>query len=296
MGTRKFRRNRYCFRIAIIAVLIVATVLGLLVLMRKEPPSIPLKDISKKQVPKVAHISIDDATMIFQDIWWHGYDSIFDNEILDELQQLHEEYGIKVTLYVFGELEGFAMWDFPLTYKKEFVENADWLRLGFHSGADCDPKEDYSSLKDFKEDYERVERTLRKLAGDDGVTPVLRLHNWYATEEMVTYLQEQGNIALLCRDDKEASYNLTEEQMEELYSSRDGKLETEEMTYYATDLRLEKTEDITDSLEVRKNDRIIIIFTHAWSFEDSSGQLEEAVQWLWDNGYQFSDLESVVEE
>ena len=169
------------------------------------------------------------------------------------------------------------------------------MQLGFHSGADCDPKEDYTSLQEFKEDYDRVESALWRLTGGDSVTSVLRLHNWYATEEMVEYLQQQGTAALLCRDSEEASYNLTEEQVKELYTSRDGKLEVAGMTYYVTDLRLEK-ENIVDTLEERKNDRVIVLFTHAWSFEENSEKLEESIQWLLENEYQFSDLEPVVEE
>ena len=61
------------------------------------------------------------------------------------------------------------------------------------------------------------------------------------------------------------------------------------------DLRLEK-ENIVDTLEERKNDRVIVLFTHAWSFEENSEKLEEAIQWLLENEYQFSDLEPVVEE
>ena len=297
MGTRCTKRNRNRFRIigVVCTVLILAVTLGILVFMKNEKAE-PFVGNSKKQPPKTAHISIDDATMIFQDIWWHEYDSIFDNEILGTLQELHEKYGVKVTLYVFGELEEFAIWDFPLTYKSEFRENADWLQIGFHSGADCDPEEDYASFKEFTEDYERVESALWRLAGGDSVTSVLRLHNWYATEEMTAYLETQGITALLCRDNEEVSYDLTKEQAEELYASRDGKLETEEMTYYATDLRLEKTEDITAALEEHKKDRVIIIFTHAWSFEENSEKLEEAVQWLLQEEYQFSDLQPVVEE
>ncbi len=296
MGTRKFGRNKYCFRTVIIAVLIIATVSGLLFVMRKEPPSSPLRDIRKKQLPKVAHISLDDATMIFQDIWWHEYDSIFDNEILGELQGLHEEYGIKVTLYVFGELESFAIWDFPLEYKAEFRENADWLQIGFHSGADCESEEDYQSQQEFEMDYNRTQSAIWRLAGGESVTSVLRLHNWYATEEMVAYLQEEGITALLCRDSEEASYHLTEDQVEKLYGSRDGAVEVDGITYYVTDVRLEKAENIIDILEEHKKDRVIVIFTHAWCFAENSEKLEEAVQWLVENEYQFSDLKPVEEE
>ena len=123
MGTRKFRRNRYCFRAVIIGVLIVATVLGILFAVRNEAPSSQIRTVSKKQVPKIARISIDDATSIFQNIIWAEYDSIFDNEILGTLQNFHEEYDIKVTLYVFGESGEFAIWDFPQNYKDEFMNN-----------------------------------------------------------------------------------------------------------------------------------------------------------------------------
>lgn len=296
MGTRKLGRSKHYFRIVIIAVLIFASVFGFLFIMQNENPNSPIRDVSKKQLPKVAHISLDDATMIFQDIWWHDYDSIFDNKILGTLQELHEEYGIKVTLYVFGELEEFAIWDFPLTYKSEFRENADWLQLGFHSGADCEPKEDYASQKEFEGDYKRVESALWRLAGGGSVTSVLRLHEWYATEEMTTYLKEQGVTALLCRDSREASYHLTEEQTEALYTSRDGKLEVDGITYYVTDLRLENEEDIIAALEEHKKDRTIVIFTHAWCFEENDEKLEEAIQWLIKKGYQFSNLKPMPEE
>lgn len=286
MGTRRTKRNRNRFRgisIAVCVALLAGAIgTGLFFICRKPE--------------KKAHISIDDATMIFQDIWWHEYDSIFENETLGTLQALHEEYDLKVTLYVFGELEEFAIWDFPLTYKSEFRENAYWLQIGFHSGADCGPKEDYASQKEFEEDYRRVESAICRVAGWESVTSVLRLHEWYATEKMIAFLKEQGITALLCRDSKEASYHLTEEQTDALYASRDGKLEVDGITYYATDLRLEKEEDITTVLEEHKKDRTIVIFTHAWCFEENSKKLEEAIQWLEEEGYQFSDLKLVPEE
>ncbi|MBQ9135764.1 MAG: hypothetical protein IJX66_06705 [Lachnospiraceae bacterium] len=273
-----------------------AAVLGILVFVGKNEKAEPFVSNSKKQPLKTAHISIDDATSIFQNIVWEGYDSIFENETLGTLQELHEKYDIKVTLYVFGEMESLAIWDFPLTYKDEFRENADWLQIGFHSGEDCDPQEDYATQQEFETDYERTESALWRLAGGDSVTSVLRLHNWYATEKMAAYLQEQGITALLCRDSEEASYSLTEEQTEELYASRDGKLEVGGLTYYVTDIRLEREEDIVATLEERKKDRMLVIFTHEWCFKENSEKLEAAVQWLVQEEYLFSDLKPVEEE
>lgn len=237
---------------------------------------------------KKAHISIDDATMIFQDIYRRGYESIFENEILDKLRGLHEKYGVKVTLYVFEELDEFAIWDMPLNYRQEFRENADWLQIGFHSVTEDLPE---TWTGDFAAEYSRTESAVMRFASEKSVAKVLRLHYWYATEEMVAYLKEAGVTGLLCRDSDEMSYNLTEEQVKKLYSSRDGVLKADGMTYYVTDIRLENTEDIKKALEEREKDRIIVIFTHAWCFEKNYSKLEEASAWLSQKEYQFSYLD-----
>ena len=281
MGTRRVKRNRNRFRIVvIISLLLLLALLGAGLFFVLHKPE------------KKAHISIDDATLIFQNIYWEEYDSIFENEILGKLQELHEQYGIKVTLYVFEELEEFAIWDMPLEYKKEFRENADWLQIGFHSIADSAPE---TWEKDFEEEYSKTESAIIRFAGEKSVAKVLRLHYWYATDEMVACLQEAGVTGLLCSDSGVPSYNLTEEQAEKLYSSRDGVLETDGMTYYATDIRLEDTKDITVALEERKKDRFIVIFTHAWCFEENCDKLEEAAAWLAEAEYQFTNLEETEE-
>lgn len=292
MGTRKFKRNKYCIRIVILLLLTVIPLYGLFSFVEQskydKPPVITVR---RGKVPKKVHFSVDDATSIFQNIWWENYDSIFENEILGTLQKLHVKYDIKVTLYLFGELETFAIWDFPLKYQEELAENADWLHIGFHSGEDCNSEEDYADIREFQQDYERAQSTFQQLIGEKGVTTVLRLHNWYATEEMTAYLQEEGVTALLCRDSEDSCYDLTEEQTRALYGSRDGVLEKDGLLYYATDIRLEKTENIFEVLEKSRYDRVLVIFTHAWCFQENSDKLTEAVQWLWQKGYEFTDLE-----
>ena len=66
--------------------------------------------------------------------------------------------------------------------------------------------------------------------------------------------------------------------------------------YKRQDIRLEREEDIVATLEERKKDRVLVIFTHAWCFEENSEKLEEAVQWLVQEEYLFSDLKPVEEE
>ncbi len=278
MGTHSIKRSGNRFRIVMAAgimLLAVAVLAGGIFFL-------------KRPVVKTAHISVDDATMIFQDIYWNRYDSIFENQILGKLKELHDEYGMKVTLYVYYKLETFSLQDMPEDYYEEFEENADWLRIGFHSGTELEPDE---SIRDFMTAYANTQEEIKRFAGETTTTKILRLHYWKATDEMVEFLLSQGIKGLLCQDEKTISYDLTQEQIEKLYATRDGILKTDDMIYYVTDIRLETTENINTVLKEKRNDRVLVIFTHAWCFMDNSEKLEEAVRELSEAGYSFEWLE-----
>ena len=283
MGTRSAGRNKNHIGIIILLILLAAAGVCALFLF-------PGRD----KVKRTAHISLDDATEIFLDIYREKYDSIFDNAVLGKLKYLHETYGITVDLYVFGQLDEFEMWDMPVSYREEFCENAEWLKIGYHSITEENPALDGRTFEAFQEEYARIDSAIRRFAGGESVAHVLRLHYWYATKEMVAYLKEQGVTGLLCSDRGGPSYDLDEKQAEKLYKSRDGSLKEEDITYYATDIRLEDVRDIEAALEEHRKDRIIVIFTHAWCFAENYDKLETAIRWLWQEGYQLSNLESMA--
>lgn len=278
MGTRGAKRTK---NYKIIRFVIFLMILGIIIT--------GIVMIYKKPVKQV-HFSIDDATLILQDIQYHEYDSIFDNPILQDLRNLHEDYGVVVTLYVFGELADYAIWDTSLTYKNEFRANADWLKIGFHSGSDLTPKQDYANIDEFAYKLRRTNSAICRLAGEESLSPVLRLHYWYAGDEEVGILKQEGITGLLCNDNEGGSYNLTKEQVLKLNTSRDGILRSNEITYYKTDIRLENVDEITEYLEEHKKDRMVVIFTHAWCFMDNAHKLKEAVLWFAEKEYQFTDL------
>lgn len=294
MGTRSVRRNSNRNRIKIvilIVMLVIATALGVYIFFAVKEEKMP-KDIlnREKTITRYAHFSIDDATQIFQDISFHGYESIFENEVLGDLLNLHKKYGLKVTLYVFGELDDFCLWDFPTTYKQEFEENSDWLKIGYHSMKEENPQKIKGTEKEFISDFERVNRTIIQIAGEKSLTHTLRLHYWYAPEWMVQDMKERGVTGLLCSDAGKLSYDLNGQQQDNLYASRDGKLRGH-IQYYVTDIRLEKTDDVEASLTDKKGDRIKVVFTHAWCYMDNKDKTEIAIRWLVNHRYQFTFLE-----
>lgn len=276
--TRKFKNYRRIIAVICIVILLCTGTVG------------GYFAVKYYSVPKTAHVSLDDATSIFMEIYREEPESIFDNAILGKLQYLHDTYGLKVTLYVYEMLDDFAIWQMPLDYKKEFRENADWLKIGFHSISEDNPQMLGMTLKEFENEYSRTVSAIDRFAGYSSLAKVLRLHYWYATPEMTDFLGQQGVTGLLCSEEPLQSYSLTEKDEKKLYGSRDGKLE-KETTYFVTDLRLENEENIEKALEELEKDHIIVLFTHAWCFDENYNKMEKAVKWLTQEQYEFSFLE-----
>lgn len=83
---------------------------------------------------KVVHFSFDDVFDVFKDLHKNvdQYESVFDNEFLNDLKVLHKEYGAKFSLYIYEKDDSFNLADMPVRYKEELRKNSDWLKFGFH--------------------------------------------------------------------------------------------------------------------------------------------------------------------
>lgn len=237
------------------------------------------------------HFSVDDATQIFQEITLKKYDSIFEQPILGQLHKLHNSYGLKCTLYLYENVGDYNISQMPDTYKTEFQENVDWLKLSYHGYNENNPEEIGLSQQQFTESYIRVCEEIKRFAGEESLSGTLRLHYWYATEEMVDFLDEKGVQAILCPDSQAAGYDLTEEENNILNESVAGLYEGD-ILYYKTDLRYENIENVKKSFGNRIEDPIIVVFTHAWCFEENVDKIESSMNWLVENGYQFTFLEN----
>lgn len=237
------------------------------------------------------HFSIDDATQIFQDITINQSDSIFEQPVLKELQKNHESYDIKCTLYIYENLDDYNISQMPDIYRDEFVENAEWLKLGFHGYDEYNPAETGITQQEFEASYDRVCEEIRRFAGEESVTQTLRLHYWYGTEDMLDFLDSKGVRAVLCPDSSTIGYDLTEDENNMLKQSESGVFE-DNIIYYKTDMRYENIEKVKDAFEQYKEDQIIVVFTHAWCFEENASKIEDSMEWLTENGYKFTFLEN----
>lgn len=262
--------------------------------------------VSTNSSRKVVHISFDDVVCVLKDLKENScyYESIFKNTFLKELKALHDEYGACFSLYVFEEYGDFHIEDMPILYKKEFRENSDWLKFGFHSkGPDFDKN---MSLSDFKTSFFNVQKAITHFADSNSLSPVLRLHYYSANDSMVNFMYQTGIVkGLLGADDNRVSYDLSLKENElfgrNFYLRKD-------MKYFKTNLRLENVWLINYSLSCLQNRDTLVIFTHEWAYLPQTSRqwisrtihslsisvnwrnrskLRRSIKWLKDHEYQF---------
>jgi len=121
---------------------------------------------------------IDDHSFFFRDIARNKYKSLFDCFYLAKLRELHRNFGVKINLNCFNTTpeRDFSLSMFPDTYKSEFEDNADWLRLAFHSENEF-PDIPYlnATPEQLAADFDLVAGELKRIAGR-AYTAGLQIH------------------------------------------------------------------------------------------------------------------------
>ncbi len=78
---------------------------------------------------KYVHISIDDVTNSLLRLKNTEYTSLYDEPFFAWLKTLHDTYGAKFSLYTYVNV----LEHVPDTYKDDFAEAKDWLKIGLHA-------------------------------------------------------------------------------------------------------------------------------------------------------------------
>lgn len=231
------------------------------------------------------HISMDDSNGIFEDLTNNEdkYDSIFEQPILNYVKELHDKYGIVISFYVFYSWNvndgDFSLSQATNKFADEFTENSDWLKFGFHA-KDASAYEELSA-KEALDYYDKTIHELVRITGSrDCIDHFVRLDRYIADEETVLALQktDEGiNGLLIAEYQKEyrQSYALTYDEMKECYD-KDVYLDTNNILYTPTDIRLENIESDNEFYEVLanvSNQPNIIIFTHEWQLQKENAQI-----------------------
>lgn len=216
------------------------------------------------------HFSVDDCIEIFKELTdkQDCFKSMFDQPILGYLKELHEAYGIKVSLYCFYEdLNGFNLSQATDLYAKEFMDNSDWLKLGFH-GKNCHLLYDAASAEEAAQDYTVFIKELQRICGGSAsITKVVRLSGFQGNRDAVLAMRDcsHGIRGLFTADDSRKSYY-----KEADYSSEEDVV-MDAIHYYHTDLRVENCS--WRSIRLPDQQKKSVIFTHEYYLQSQKMQI-----------------------
>ncbi|MBE6367329.1 MAG: hypothetical protein E7052_05400 [Lentisphaerae bacterium] len=135
---------------------------------------------------------IDDHSFLFTDLAKDRPRSAFDHFYLAGLKQIHDKYGLKVTLNTFyhNDHHDFELKDMPDIWRSEFMDNADWLKFSFHSYGEF-PDRPYleTTAEEFGRDWDLVQNEIYRFAGEAAYIPPVVIH-WanihpVAAQEMI---------------------------------------------------------------------------------------------------------------
>lgn len=249
--------------------------------------------ISENQSSNIFHLSFDDTVFIFKDLKENRYDSIFENGTLNWFRELHDRYGVVISCYVYYENSEFNLSQVPNIYHKEFVDNSEWLRFGFHT---VNENTDYRT-GEIVADYKMTVKELERIVGTEAIDNIVRLQMFQGSSaeiKKLVSLDDEPVKGLLTADDDRQSYYLDSTKSTYIYS-HDMYYDSEMKLYFmSTDLRIEYVENIDKKIkELEKdcwNNQIgdLVVFSHEWALNvGNKEKIEKICKYADEKGYRF---------
>ena len=252
---------------------------------------------------------IDDNSFFLRDIAQHGYASIFDCFYLGLLRDLHRKYGTKMVLNIyFTTGDDFTLTQFPETYKGEWRDCSDWLKLTFHAYAN-EPNRPYqhATAHQLATEFDAVAEQILRFAGPDTYVPPTIIH-WGMVPRGAFRALTDRDVKVLSgyfshRPEYpmfDVNYWIDDERSE--YLSRHDALKDFEsgIVFTRVDLICNGTPlpNIVPTLEALRDNpdtaEVMDLMTHEqyfWPFysnyiPDHAERLDTAFRWVTDNGYE----------
>ena len=217
---------------------------------------------------KIIHFSVDDCIEIFKDITINNYNSLFESEYFSFFKELHDKYNAKISLYSFVEYKGFNLKNTTDKFKKEFVNNSNWLKIGFHG---FNENSKYNDKENIKKDYKLFLKYIKRFAGSLNIIDnFVRLHYFSGNLDNMLKIKKLGIKGLLTADDERDNYYLKKNEnifLNRHYIYKDIK---NDIFFIKTNLRIERIENINETLKTIDKNNNLIIFTHEEYLNDKN--------------------------
>ena len=243
--------------------------------------------------------TVDDNIRFLKEITERQYGSLFEHPYLAVYKRLHDELGLKVQLNLFYRtIEG----DFNLSqvtdkYYNEWKQNADWLKLSFHSQWESMKPYEFSGYDEVYTDCKAVHEQIVRFASPDALADTTTVHFCLATSDGLRALADnhvKGLLGLFGNDVMpRTSYELAEEHASLL---RAGKMVVKnDMVFAPIDviLNVYSTERILELLSQKLDrDAVWVMIHEQFFYEDYpyyqpefEDKLRQTFSFLCKNGY-----------
>lgn len=257
--------------------------------------------------PKTFCFTVDDNIRFLKEITERRYHSLFDHPYLAMYKRLHEAFDLRVQLNLFYRMDGFSLSQMSPAYASEWQENADWLKLSFHSDFENEKPYEFSGYDEVWQDTENIHSQILRFASPASLAKTTTVHYCLATPEGLNALSDQGVLGLLglfgTREQPRTSYGIGENSAQTI---RDGEIVAIDGTSYASiDIVLNNfsKEDILCKLSHLMDRSCIRVMIHEQYFyadyrsyqPDFEEKLKSAFAFLKEHGYRSCFFEELIE-
>ena len=216
------------------------------------------------------HFSLDDTIEVFENLTKRGYTSCFEEPTLAFFKKLHEQYGLKVTMYCFFESDsGFCLADATSEFKDEFRENNDWLRFAFHAYNGKSMYNEYA-VDEFITETEKVYENLCRIVSSDAVAYDVRLGFAKGSIDCIRAFKNKypSFETLYGADDNRIEYYLSPSENDVLLNNGSFYESNAGICIRLSELRLELQTDISEYIRNLPQRDCYAFFTHEPCFSD----------------------------
>ena len=270
------------------------------------------------------HFSFDDVSLCLINLSNSNFDSIFDEPFFNMLKGFHDRYNTVFSLYVWNISE---LSNIPAKYKKEFTDNSDWLKFGFHaltSGSLAD-----ASYETALNEYNSFVNTIyEKCGGINSIDRMPRLNYFGGSLDACRALCDAkcGCIGFLNTDDSRNAYYLNSDVLSYLRNHSKYSDINNGIQFMSTVMRLDwfvsgfsssytynkpVKDNPYDELVYRYNDPAfadlyhnLIVFTHEWQtynsdytlINDMVDRIEQVCKFGYDYNYDNDYPQNRVED
>ena len=252
---------------------------------------------------RVFCFTVDDNIRVFKDLTEGEYGSLFDHPYLAMYRRLHQKPGLCVQLNLFFQGKEFTLADMTDRYREEWRENADWLKLSFHSKLENVRPYEASGYDEVYTDCADVQREILRFASSENLGKTTTIHFCEATDEGLRALYDHKVKGLLgLYDEKRNSYQSSLEDRARMIKGE--VVEDRGIAYAAIDIVLNNftREQILEQLGGLVGRDQIRVMIHEQFFypdyprhqQDFEQKLDATFSFLRENGYVSDFFENMI--